>query len=243
MSTDPAGREHTAPVSASRHRSRLAGPNPGMYKHSVAVFLGALMLFIIMSPLSERLMDSGLLEGAFLTAVMICGVLAVGGRRTALMLVAFLAVPAVGARWLSHFWPELVPLGASHLLGVLVLAVVIVQLLKFILRAPRVDSEVLSAGIATYLVLALAWMMLYLFAASIVPNAFVLADSVSKNGTLDGFHALYFSFITLCTVGYGDIVPATPFVRMLAVLESITGVLYMSVLIARLVTLYTSDRD
>jgi len=243
MSTDSAHHERAAPASGGPRCSRLTERNPGLYKHSVAVFLGALIFFIVMSPLSERLTDSGLLEGIFLTAVMICGVLAVGARRTVLVLVAFLAVPAVGARWLNHFWPELLTLGISHLLGVLVLAVVIVQLLRFILRAPRVDSEVLSAGIATYLVLALAWMMLYLFAASIVPGAFMLADSVSKNGTLDGFHALYFSFITLCTVGYGDIVPATPFVRMLAVLESITGVLYMSVLIARLVSMYTVEHE
>ena len=134
-------------------------------------------------------------------------------------------------------------MGVSHLFGVLALAVVIFQLLRFILRAPRVNAEVLSAGVATYLVLALAWMMLYLFAASIVPNAFVLADSVSASKTLDGFNAMYFSFITLCTVGYGDIVPAALVVRMLAVLESITGVLYMSVLIARLVSVYTVEQQ
>lgn len=243
MSTNSVPLENTAHESGGSRRSRLAGLSPGLYKHAVAVFLGALVLFIIMSPFSERLTDSSLLEGVFLTAVMICGVLAVGGRRAALMLVAFLAVPAVGARWLNHFWPEVVPLGVSHLLGVLVLAVVIFQLLRFILRAPRVNSEVLSAGVATYLVLALAWMMLYLFAAAVVPNAFVVADSVSASKTLDGFNAMYFSFITLCTVGYGDIVPGTPVVRMLAVLESITGVLYMSVLIARLVSMYTVEKE
>ena len=167
----------------------------------------------------------------------------VGERRAALVLAAFLAVPAVGAKWLNHFWPELVPPGVSLLLGVSVLVVVIFQLLRFILRAPRVDSEVLSAGVATYLVLALVWMMLYLFAASAIPNAFVIANSVSESKTLEGFDALYFSFITLCTVGYGDIVPAAPVVRMLAVLESITGVLYMSVLIARLVSVYTVEQQ
>lgn len=240
MSIDPTRQERTASVPGS---SRLAGLNPGLYKHSVAVFLGALVLFIITAPFAEKLADPGLLEGVFLTGVMVCGVLAVGSRRAALVLAAFLAVPAVAAKWLNHFWPELFPVGVSLLLGVAVLSVVIFHLLRFILRAPRVDSEVLSAGIATYLMLALVWMLLYLFVASLTPSAFVLADSVSKNGAFDGFHALYFSFITLCTVGYGDIVPATPFVRMLAMLESITGVLYMSVLIARLVSMYTVEQE
>ena len=50
----------------------------------------------------------------------------------------------------------------------------------------------------------------------------------------------YFSFITLTTVGYGDIAPVAKVARMLAVMEAITGVLYMAVLISRLVGAYSS---
>ena len=242
MSNDLA-RPERVEESGDRRRRPYSALAPGLYRHAVKVFLGALLLFIITTPLAERLADPGLLEGVFLTAVLVCGVLAVGERRTALVLTAFLAVPAVGAKWLNHFWPDLFPPAITLALGVLCLAIVIFQLLRYILRAPRVDAEVLSAGIATYLVLALVWMMLYLIVASIVPNAFVLSNSVSPSNTLEGFNALYFSFITLSTVGYGDIVPAAPVVRMLAVLESVTGVLYMSVLIARLVSVYTVEQQ
>jgi len=242
MATQPAGREDSAPESGGVRQARRTRLPPGLYKHAVAVFLGALALFIITAPFTGGLPNSGLLEGLLLTGVLTCGVLAVGGRRHALVMAIALGVPALSAKWLNHLWPNTVPQGIHLALGALLLVTVAFYLLRFILRAPRVDAEVLSAAVATYLVLALVWTMLYLLAASLIPNAFVLAGSASGK-PLDGFTALYFSFITLCTVGYGDITPAAPVVRMLAIVEGITGVLYMSVLIARLVTLYTSDRE
>jgi hypothetical protein len=57
---------------------------------------------------------------------------------------------------------------------------------------------------------------------------------------MNGFTSLYFSFITLSTVGYGDIVPASEVARMLAMVEAMFGMFYMTVLVARLVSLYSS---
>jgi hypothetical protein len=57
---------------------------------------------------------------------------------------------------------------------------------------------------------------------------------------MNAFTSLYFSFITLSTVGYGDIVPASKVARMLAMVEAMFGMFYMAMLIARLVSLYSS---
>ena len=57
---------------------------------------------------------------------------------------------------------------------------------------------------------------------------------------MDGFTATYFSFATLTTIGYGDIIPASKAARMLAVLEAMTGIFYIAVVISRLVALYSS---
>ncbi len=59
---------------------------------------------------------------------------------------------------------------------------------------------------------------------------------------MEGFNAFYFSFITLSTVGYGDITPVSKVARMLAATEAMTGLLYVAVLIARLVALYSSPK-
>ena len=57
---------------------------------------------------------------------------------------------------------------------------------------------------------------------------------------MNGSNALYYSFVTLTTMGYGDILPVSRVARMLAILEATTGVLFMSVLIAKLVALYST---
>jgi hypothetical protein len=61
--------------------------------------------------------------------------------------------------------------------------------------------------------------------------------------SIRGFNAFYFSFVTLSTVGYGDITPVSKVARMLAAMEAMTGLLYVAVLIARLVALYSSPKS
>ena len=122
----------------------------------------------------------------------------------------------------------------------LFLAFVVANLLLFILRAVRIDSEVLCAGIAGYLMLGLLWAGAYALTADLVPGAFLFGSGPASGEGMKGFTSLYFSFITLSTVGYGDIAPVSSVARMLAMLEAITGTLYMAVLIARLVSLHSS---
>jgi voltage-gated potassium channel Kch len=59
---------------------------------------------------------------------------------------------------------------------------------------------------------------------------------------MGGFNGIYFSFITLSTVGYGDITPLSRAARWLAAIEAMTGLLYVAVLIARLVSLYSNAK-
>jgi Ion channel len=214
-------------------------PRVGFYRRSVSIFLGALVLSMVAMPFAQYLADPGFLEGPLLTLTLICGVLAVGGRRKSLLLAGCLAAPALGARWLWHYWGDPLLHGLFLGLGTLLFLQMTAQLLRFIVRARVVDAEVLAAGVATFLVLGHMWAMLYLLVSFFEPSAFALPASVVASRGFDGFNALYFSFVTLTSTGYGDISPAAPVTRMLAVLEAVTGVLYLSVLIARLVTLYT----
>jgi hypothetical protein len=116
----------------------------------------------------------------------------------------------------------------------------VLHLLRFILRAPRIDSEVLCADVAGYLMVGLLWAGTYIFTARLVPGSFVFSVGPAGSDAMKGFTALYYSFITFTTVDYGDIVPVSGAARMLAMMEAMTGTLYMAVLIARLVSLYTS---
>jgi hypothetical protein len=88
-------------------------------------------------------------------------------------------------------------------------------------------------------VLGLAWAFAYVLTAEVHPTAFAF-NTPTAGQTMDGTNSFYYSFVTLSTVGYGDITPVSPIARMLSIMESMTGSLYVAVLIARLVSLYAA---
>jgi len=117
------------------------------------------------------------------------------------------------------------------------------HLLHFILCAPVVNVEVLCASIAAYLMLGLMWTMAYWLVDQLTPGGAFAFNTNTGKQSMKGFNAFYFSFITLSTVGYGDITPVSRIARWLAAMEAMTGLLYMTVLIARLVSLYSTAKS
>ena len=169
---------------------------------------------------------------------MCTGLIASGScRRLAFALVSV----ALAATWLNQIWPQKCPALTFILPAIAFLEVVIASLLGFILRAKRVDANVLCAGISVYLILGLLWGLAYTLMAEVNPNAFAFNPHPGAAATMSGFTAIYFSFTTLATLGYGDITPAADAARMLAMLEAMTGTLFVGVMIARLVSLYSSS--
>jgi voltage-gated potassium channel Kch len=94
-----------------------------------------------------------------------------------------------------------------------------------------------------YLILGLLWGLAYTLVAQINANAFELSAHPGTAATMSGFTSIYFSFSTLATLGYGDLTPATDVARMLAMLEAMTGTLFVGVMIARLVCLYSASEQ
>ena len=79
--------------------------------------------------------------------------------------------------------------------------------------------------------------------AYLTPGAFVFTGGFQGESSMEGFNAFYFSFVTLCTVGYGDVTPASNVARMLVVMEIISGLFYMAVLVSRLVAVYSTQHS
>lgn len=210
----------------------------GIFRFSAVELLIALGLLFVTAPLVENLPNGDLIELIPLSLVMIFAVLAVGGHRRDFIIAVGLFLPAIAARWVNYVSPDLVHPAAFAAFGVVFFAYVVAQLIRFILHAPRVDTNVLCAGVSGFLMLGLAWAPLYLLISRLNPAAFNLP--AAQGATLDGFNAFYFSFVSLCTVGYGDITPVSRGAKMVAVLEAITGLFYMAMLISRLVSVYSA---
>lgn len=210
---------------------------------SATQLLIALALLFFFFPFAEDVGAGPFIESVLLSVVLISGVLAVAGRRRTLVVALLLGIPTLAARWINHFRPDLVP-PEIFLVGALLLIIFVVwHLLRFVLRAPSVGVDVLCASISAYLLLGIIWTIAYWLVDEIVPNAFSFNTIAGAKESMRGFNAFYFSFVTLSTVGYGDITPVSKVARMLAAMEAMTGLLYVAVLIARLVSLYSRAKS
>jgi hypothetical protein len=213
----------------------------GLRRYSAAEFLVALIFFFVAAPFVEFFRNGLWLESALMTLVLVSGVFAVGKSRESLIVAIVLVTPALVARWMYHLRPDVVPVEFYLVSALSFVVFLVLRFLGFILRAPRVNSEVLCAGMSNYFLLGLLWSFAYRIVAEIDPHAFAVTFNAIPSEPLVGFKAIYFSLITLSTVGYGDIVPVSNVARMLAAMEAMIGTLYITVFIARLVALYTSQ--
>lgn len=222
---------------------RDGGRSPGVFRFSSFELLGSLVLFFVAAPFLEQLPGRDLIEAGLLSLVMVLGVLAVGGDRWTLAVALLLALPTLVAKWASHLHPEVIPPEPHLVASTIFFGCVITHLMLSIIRAPRVDECVICAGVSGYLMLGMMWIPAYILVARLTaPSpAFQISSPAGTSEELDAFHALYFSFITLTTVGYGDILPVSRVARMLASMEAIAGVFYMALLISRLVSVYSSS--
>lgn len=225
---------------ARPNRSKRPLLQSGVFRLSVRRFLLALVLLLVATPFVEVMKQGQKVEIVLVTLVVCMGVFAVGARRRTLALAVVLVVPVVLASWAHLFWPERSLLAASFAFRLIFLTFVVTHLLTFIIRAPRVNSEVLCAGISIYLLLGVIWAIAYRLVADLNPEAFAFSVPSGSSNTMTPFNAVYFSYITLTTVGYGDVVPVSNVARMLAMTEAMTGTLFIGVLIARLVSLYST---
>ena len=213
-------------------------PKP-VLRFSLGSFLGVLILNILISPFVDRLQSGALIETMLITLVLLFAVLSIAGGQRALLGVLLVSPAAVG-EWLNFWRPEMSIYLLTRGAGLLFIGFVVIQLLRFIVYAPRVDSEVLCAAVAAYLLSGFAWSLAYALLGRLDPNSFVFTLGPKPDQSMNGFTGLYFSYITLTTVGYGDIVPVSSVARMLAIVEAMFGMFYVALLIARLVSVYSS---
>jgi len=200
-----------------------------------------LVLLIVIFPFIELMPYGILILSVLMTLALLSALPAIGSRRSTLVWGIVLATPMLAGKWLNYWRPDLMPPEVFLLIAILFCGFVVLHLLGFILRASRVSLDILCASIANYLMLGLLWSFAYQLVAQIFPDSFFFTLGSAPRHVPTGFEAFYFSFATLMTVGYGDIIPATNVSRMLAVTESISGVFYVTILVARLVAIYSSE--
>jgi len=114
-------------------------------------------------------------------------------------------------------------------------ALSVAGLFSYLIHAPAVTRPHLYTAVSVYLLLGMVWFALYAAIDAVAPGAFQHGNNTAADRESE---LLYFSLVTLATVGYGDIIPLQDEARMLAALEGLTGVLYIAITVAILISAF-----
>lgn len=199
-------------------------------------------LLVMIAPIlmESPTLATQLVARLLVTAVLTSGVYAVSRRRGHLMLALALLVITMVISVVFLLHPSKPVMLVNLCFGVLFYAALIGMLVQHIVSQRRVSADTIYTSIAVYMLLTIVWGILYVLAEALQPGA--IAGNTHHTGPLpiNILDALYFSSSTLTSVGYGDILPVSPFARSLAVMEMWVGQLYPAVLISRLVGMYAA---
>ena len=199
------------------------------------VLLFVLLLLIVSAPAATRAGSAFAVEALF-DLVLVAGAYSAasrGGHRW-----PFLALTGVTilARWAALLYGDVRLELVSSVVTVVWILSAITVVGKELFRQREVTTNMIFGAVVAYLLAAVGFAYLYEVLELLQPGAFSgIPDGASPQALGDAL--LYFSLVTLTTVGYGDILPASSLARPLAVLEGVFGTLYLAVMIARLVGL------
>jgi len=218
-----------------RGRTFLRQVVDGYRRHRFAILFYSLMATLGVNPLLGAAgLETDLIE-AFLAVNLLIAVLG-EAFRPGLRWLLLLAVIPIVARLIGLASGTQALLPFSFLLWSIVCMLAVVTTLRHALGAGPVNAERIYAALSAYVLAGLAFGVVYWILEQTAPGA--LAVSSTRPHSLGG--TLYFSFVTLATLGYGDIVPVSEAASWLAILEAMGGQMYLTVLVARLVSLYAA---
>jgi voltage-gated potassium channel len=205
------------------------------------VLLVALLLLIVAYPVARETIGSRLLYDALLTVIFLAAFFVFFTQRHYRFAALLFGIPTLVGAWTGYVLPDVARLPVAigfHVLAALFLGAAIAMTLQQVFKPGDVSADSIFGALCGYLLVGLAFGHLYCVVALTRAGSF-RGSAESAALLLDGdqLHCVltYFSFVTLTTVGYGDIMPANGAARGLAVAEAVVGQFYVAVLIAGLV--------
>ncbi len=199
------------------------------------LLLLSLLLIILLYPVLDRGDVQRMVLGGLIFAPLLLGTARMAQIKGWVWPTVLLMTSAVVCAALSIFFPSPVIIGLKWAILAAFFGTCAIGLFSYLRKAHTIGDGHLYTAVSIYLLLGLQWFALYSAIDVLFPGSF----KHSPSGTADR-HAelLYFSLVTLSTVGYGDVVPLLGEVRILAALEGIAGVIYIAITVALLVSAY-----
>jgi hypothetical protein len=209
-------------------------------RYRFSYLLAAECGLIVGSPILNQLgMDPKLFRvlgiGVFATALYV-----VIGEGWVTAVAFVLGIPAIGANLLAFFGFTGAFSIPGLVFGVVFMCFVTGVILRCVITTAKVTFETLYGAVSGYVLIGITWGAVYFLIETFWPASF--RSSIQAGAQNSGPDFIFFSFVTLTTVGYGDIVPASGLARSGVILEALTGIMYPAVMIARLIALHSAGQ-
>jgi voltage-gated potassium channel len=157
-----------------------------------------------------------------------------------LAIAALLAIPMLISIWAQYFVRSDAMFLIGRICGAFFIAFTIFHILRSIFQEQDVTKDTIAGAAAVYLLFGLMWSFLYGVLDLVEPGSFAISEAQTLG---ERTIYLYYSFVTITTLGYGDVTPISYIATSLAVLEAVVGQLYLVVLVAWLVGMYVSKKS
>ena len=212
-------------------------------KYRFQNLLVCFFLYLVVGPFFEHFRYGSIAMDVFLTAVLVLAVHSIYKRDAILWLSIILLCLALLFLWTEKIGFIKLSNKTSYLLICLYLFSIVYSFLQYIFSANKVDTNLISATLCLYLLLGFLWGTIYALTEACIPGSFA-GELISRTSSAtDHLHYyFYFSYITLTTLGYGDILPQTKGATALCQGEAILGQFFTAVLVARLVGIQVSQK-
>lgn len=209
-------------------------------KRFLFLFISLLLLFIIYPFTRERVFGLNFFD-IFILVILLSSIYAVVSNKKLFVTALILALLGLSARIAIYFIPSKMFLLLHIGFTVPFFVMMAVTILIYIMKTEEVTADTIFGAICVYLFIGVIWAFLFKAIEIVQPGSFQFGEAIARDladtrSINSGF--IYYSFVTLTTLGYGDMIPITPPARSFASLEAIAGQLYLAVLIARLVGLH-----
>lgn len=213
------------------------------FRHRFAILFALLFCVLLIPPYFEDAQWVEIFWNWLFTFVLLWALYTVSGSRRTLILAALLLIPTISSTWVVDHGQERMLEYLDNLTNVAYFGFICAFLGQYILTTKRVTLEVIFAAMCLYMMLAVLWAAIYtnlqiyygdafLFQGQLALEAGITADNLFR-------HMIYYSFVTLSTLGYGDITPVHLVAKNWAAMEAMIGQFFIAIIIARLVSIYT----
>ncbi|MEE9451402.1 MAG: potassium channel family protein [Gammaproteobacteria bacterium] len=221
--------------------------NMFILRYRLLLLLIALLAMLITFPIvHEQYSAYILILELFVTILLIMGIYVISDNRSILTIAILMATLAFTIMWFNIILQSSNLLLFGLLLEIGFFLLTTYTIIRYVLTYKRVTADKIYGSICGYLLIGIIWAFIYTFIENFIPGSFEFNVPIHADYSYLFSHRFYFgqfiylSFVTISTLGYGDIIPISTPARVFASLEAVAGQLYVAILIARLVGLHIS---